>query len=124
MPDRVLVIDDDPSITQVISLLLKTHGFHTQVANSGQEGVDLVRASPPAAVILDLMMPGMDGWEVCSQLRTFSKVPILVLSAISDPTLIARARKAGANDYLIKPAPSELMISYLRKLIEQSRANL
>ena len=124
MSDRILLIDDDPTVTQVISILLKTHGFQVQISDSGQESINMVRESPPAAIILDLMMPGMDGWQVCRNVREFSKVPILVLSAVSDAKLVSEAHRAGADAYFVKPTPSDEIVSSLRKLIRKSKGNL
>lgn len=119
MPDHVLIIDDDVTITQVLSLLLKTHGFNVTVANSGKDGIQLIKTKSPQVVILDLMMPEIDGWEVCRQVRTFSNVPILVLSAVSEPKLMQQARQAGADDYLIKPVPSDLLVARLKALLQK-----
>ncbi len=75
---KVLMIDDDPAMTELVTLLLKTHGLDAYMANSGEEGLRLIRKISPDVVILDLMMPGMDGWQVCKQVRSFSNVPILI----------------------------------------------
>jgi DNA-binding response OmpR family regulator len=95
---KVLIIDDDPAMTELITLLLKTHGLDAYMANSGEEGLQMIHEISPEVVILDLMMPGMDGWQVCSQVRSFSAVPILILSALDSPGLVARALDGGADD--------------------------
>jgi two-component system response regulator ResD len=77
----------------------------------------------PDVIILDLMMPGMDGWQVCSQIRTFSSVPILILSALHSPGLVASALDAGADDYLVKPVPSGVLIAHLNKLTRRTDMN-
>lgn len=117
---RVLIVDDDVTITQVLSLLLNTHGYEVLTANSGKDGIQIIRSEAPQAVVLDLMMPDMDGWEVCRQVRTFSNIPILILSAVFDVKSLNEARQAGANDYLVKPVPSELLVSRLRTIIHQN----
>jgi DNA-binding response OmpR family regulator len=71
----------------------------------------------PDIVVLDLMMPDMDGWQVCQAIRSFSEVPILVLSAMVNSEAVSRAMQAGANDYLVKPAPLHSLTTHLRKLI-------
>ncbi len=79
---KVLTIDDDPALTELLTLLLRSRGHDAYMANSGEEGIRLIREISPDVVILDLMMPGMDGWQVCASVRSFSKVPILILSAL------------------------------------------
>lgn len=122
MPIRVLIIDDDPGMTELLTLLLDTHGFEATTANSGEEGVKLVRSTFPDVVILDLMMPGADGWQVCTQVRAFSNVPILIFSALDSPGMVASALDAGADDYLSKPVPSGVLIAHLNKLARRGAA--
>jgi two-component system KDP operon response regulator KdpE len=123
MPVRVLVIDDDPAMTELLALVLKAKGFEVLVANSGAEGVKSVCSSAPEVVLLDLMMPEMDGWQVCQKVRECSNVPIIVLSALDSPGMVASALDAGADDYLIKPVPSSVLIAHLRKLTRRVAKN-
>ena len=113
---KVLAIDDDPAMTELLMLLLKTHGFEVVTANAGEEGLELITTFFPHVVILDLMMPDMDGWQVCTAVRKFSTVPILIFSALDSPGLVASALDAGADDYLVKPVPSGVLIAHLNKL--------
>ena len=117
---KVLIIDDDPAMTELVTLLLKTHGLDAYMANSGEEGIHLINKLAPDVVILDLMMPGMDGWQVCSQVRSFSSIPILILSALDSPGLVARALDGGADDYLVKPVPSGVLIAHLNTLVRRA----
>jgi DNA-binding response OmpR family regulator len=116
----VLTIDDDTAITELFSILLRTYGFEVLTANSGKEGIQLVREKSPRLVLLDLMMPGMNGWEVCKAIRSFSNVPIIILSALDDPRMVASALDAGADDYLVKPVPSGVLIAHMKKLIRRT----
>ncbi len=116
MPTKVLAIDDDFAMTELLTLLLKTHGFDVITANSGMDGVKSVQEFSPDVVILDLMMPGMDGWQVCTAVRKFSSVPILIFSALDSPGMVASALDAGADDYLVKPVPSGVLIAHVNKL--------
>jgi len=116
MSIKVLAIDDDPAMTELLTLLLKTHGFDVVSANTGEEGIELIKTFSPNVVILDLMMPGMDGWQVCTAVRKFSTVPILIFSALDSPGLVASALDAGADDYLVKPVPSGVLIAHVNKL--------
>ncbi len=116
----VLTIDDDPAITELLSVLLKATGFDVLVANSGEEGVRLIREKLPRVVILDLMMPDMDGWQVCKAVRTFSSLPILILSALDDPSVVASILDTGADDYLVKPVPSAVLVAHINKLVRRT----
>ncbi len=122
MATTILAIDDDVAITELLAALLRTHGFEVLTANTGEEGLRLMREKNPQIVILDLMMPGMDGWQVCKAARTFTAVPILVLSALDDPSMVANALDAGADDYLVKPVPSAILIAHVNKLIRRTGA--
>jgi len=121
MPVKVLAIDDDPAMTELLILLLRTRGFEVFTANSGEEGIKKVRELNPDVLILDLMMSGVDGWEVCSKVRKFSTTPILILSALDTPGMVASALDAGADDYLIKPIPSSVLIAHLHNLARRAR---
>ena len=122
MNTKVLVIDDDVAITDLMSMLLKTHGFDVTTTNNGAEGVALVKEKSPHVIILDLMMPDMDGWQVCKAVRAFSNSPILILSAINDPRLVASILDAGADDFLVKPVPSGVLVAHVRKMMRQTGA--
>lgn len=119
---RVLVIDDDIDTTDLLKIILEPNAFEVFTANSGLEGVEMVRELTPDVVILDLLMPGLDGMGVCKEVRQFSQVPILVLSAVSKPGIVAEALNVGADDYLTKPMKSSVLIAHLKKLVRRSRA--
>lgn len=120
MPIKLLVIDDDTAVTELLALLLKSHGYDVMAVNSGEEGVIALREKNPDLIILDLMMPEMDGWGVCKAVRAFSTVPIIILSALNDPALIASILDAGADDYLTKPTPSSVLVAHVNKLVRRS----
>jgi DNA-binding response OmpR family regulator len=117
MPKTVLTIDDDTAITELLAMLLRTHGYEVKTANNGEEAI---KKLDPHVVILDLMMPGMDGWQVCKNVREFSNVPIVILSALDDPAMIASALDAGADDYLVKPVSSSILVAHLNRLIRRT----
>jgi DNA-binding response OmpR family regulator len=119
---KILVVDDDIEMTDLLKIILQPEAFTVYAANSGMEGIDLAHRLEPDVIILDLLMPGMDGWQVCKEIRAFSRVPILVLSAISKPGMAARALDAGADDYLLKPMTSSVLAAHLKKLVRRSRA--
>jgi DNA-binding response OmpR family regulator len=119
MAVEVLLIDDDPDLSIMLRTLLKGQDFQLRAVFSGEEGIEACEESPPDVVILDLLMPGMDGWEVCERIREASDVPILILSALGSPGSVARALDAGADDYLIKPVHASLLASRLRTLVRR-----
>jgi DNA-binding response OmpR family regulator len=120
MSTKILVIDDDVAITELLSMLLRTHGFDVIVTNSGADGIHLVEETIPNVVLLDLMMPDKDGWQVCKAIRAFSNIPILILSAINDPSVVASVLDAGADDFLVKPVPSGVLVAHIRKMVRQT----
>jgi two-component system KDP operon response regulator KdpE len=120
MPIKILIIDDDLAITELLNMLLRTHGFDVITSNSGVEGVQFAQEKLPQVVLLDLMMPDMDGWQICKAIRLFSNMPILILSAINDPRMVASVLDVGADDFLVKPVPSSVLVAHLRKMVRQT----
>lgn len=119
---RVLVVDDDAAMTEMLRLVLEPDAFEVNVSHSGLEGIEAVRQFNPEVIILDLSMNDMDGWQVCKEIRAFSQVPILVLSAISKPGMVAKALDEGADDFLLKPMTSSVLIAHLKRLAWRARA--
>ena len=117
---KVLVIDDDPAMTDLLKILLEAVSSSVCTANTGVEGIALAKSIDVDAIILDLMMPEMDGWQVCKAVRDFSSVPILILSALDSPGMVAAALDAGADDYLIKPVTSSVLFAHLTKLVRRN----
>ena len=124
---RVLCIDDEPGVIELITLILKPQNIQVEGANSGPEGLDVMRQNPPDAVLLDIMMPDMDGWEVYRQMKEDDKlkdIPVIIVTArnSSFEEIIARER-AGVNDYVTKPfVPNDLRGS-LSKVLELEDGN-
>lgn len=107
---RVLVCDDEPQILRALKVILRDAGYEAVPADDGEEALDLAAVKPPAAAIIDLMLPDMDGVEVTKRLREWSEMPIIVLSAVGEEEAKVRALAAGADDYVTKPfGPSELV---------------
>jgi len=113
---KIVSIDDDPSITKLIRILLGLYGMQVSTANSGREGLELVRSEAPDLVLLDIMMPEMNGWQVCEAIRSFSEVPIIVFSALGSPQEIDKAMKMGFDDFLEKPSSAEILVEHIQKL--------
>jgi len=118
----VLVIDDDVAMTEMLKAILEPKAFEVMTAKTAEEGISAAKIRNPDVVVLDLYMQEVDGWQVCRSIRQFSKVPILVLSALNKPGAVAQALDEGADDYLIKPVPSGVLIAHLKNLIRRSRA--
>jgi two-component system KDP operon response regulator KdpE len=108
--ERVLVCDDEPQIVRALKVVLRDAGFETIPAETGEEALDRASVRPPDAAIIDLILPDIDGVEVCRRLREWSSVPIIVLSAVGEEDEKVRALEAGADDYVTKPfGPAELI---------------
>jgi two-component system, OmpR family, KDP operon response regulator KdpE len=107
---RVLVCDDEPQILRALKVILRDAGYQPVLAISGEEALNQAAVKPPAAAILDLMLPDIDGVEVTKRLREWSEMPIIVLSAVGEEEAKVRALAAGADDYVTKPfGPPELV---------------
>ncbi len=117
---KLLVVDDDWAVTDMLSTLLRLQGFEVATANRGTDCLAQVREKMPDLILLDLMMPDMDGWAVCREIRLSSNVPILILSALNDPLKIASILDAGADDYLTKPIASSLLLARINRLLKRS----
>ena len=107
---RVLVVDDEQQILRALRVILREAGFEALPASTGEEALDVAALQPPDAGIIDLLLPDMDGVEVCRHLREWSQMPLIVLSAVGDEDAKVRALAAGADDYVTKPfGPRELV---------------
>jgi DNA-binding response OmpR family regulator len=107
---RVLIVDDEPRIVKFLQVKLKSSGYEVLSAGSGKEALELVQAQEPDIVVLDIVMPGMDGLETLKQIRTVSGVPVIILSARRENAEKIKGLKLGADDYLAKPfSPDELV---------------
>lgn len=110
MPERILAVDDDPLLLQLIEQTLQKGGYEVILASAGQEGLQLLAERRPHLVVLDIMMPNVDGWEICRRIRKVSTIPIIMLTARGSHSDIVRGLEAGADDYLVKPFhPDELL---------------
>jgi two-component system KDP operon response regulator KdpE len=123
MSIKVLVIDNDAAVTATYKDGLPAQEFEVFVANSSLEGINMAHQIQPDVVVLDLMMPQMSGWEVCRTIRTFSQVPVLIISAVVTSEGVMQALEEGANDYIVKPVPLGVLASRLKRLVRQARIN-
>ena len=108
--DLILIVEDDPNIASLVAKYLRDAGFDTQVVHDGREALAFVQRQAPDFVVLDLMLPGMDGREVCREIRRSSDVPVLMLTAREEETDRIAGFALGADDYVVKPfSPRELV---------------
>lgn len=118
---RILVVDDDPSVTSVLKRGLSYEGYQVVAASTGREALDLALSLPPDLVILDIMMPGMDGLEVCRRLRAADQaLPILMLTAKDETSDQVRGLETGADDYVVKPFSFEVLLARVRALLRRT----
>jgi len=107
MKDKILVIDDEETTTQLIGILFERRGFEVVKSHSAEEGLRAAYRHQPDLVLLDIMMPDMDGWEVCKRLREMSDIPIIFLTACDQTRDVVRGLEMGADDYILKPFNQE-----------------
>ncbi len=120
-PDqRILVVDDEPAILRALTSALTARGYLVRQAVNGQTAIDIVAADPPDAIVLDLRLPDIDGVEVCRRVRTWSSVPIIVLSADGLDQRKVDALDEGANDYVTKPYSTPELLARLRAVLRSS----
>ncbi len=125
MPERILIIDDEEATVQLISILLEKRGFETIKAYRAEEGLRKAYRFQPDLILLDIMMPDMDGWEVCRRLRDMSDVPIIFLTARGDIRDIVKGLELGSDDYILKPYDNDELIARVRAHLRRSpRPNL
>ena len=111
---RVLVVDDDPSLAEMLTIVLRGEGFEPHVVSSGDKAMAAFRQHRPDVVLLDLMLPGMDGIDVCKALRAESGVPIVMLTAKTDTIDVVVGLESGADDYVMKPFKPKELVARIR----------
>ena len=116
---RVLVVDDDPKILSMMRRVLEVDGYEVQTAGDGDAALDIVRRDPLDLMILDVMLPGSNGFEVCRTVRRESAVPILMLTARDEPVDKVTGLDCGADDYVVKPFDTDEMMARVRALLRR-----
>lgn len=116
---KLLLIDDDQMITGPLARTLRESGYHVLVANNGKIGLELAQSEQPDIVILDVLMPEMDGWEVCQALRQRSAVPILMLTALGEEIDRILGLELGADDYLTKPFSTRELKARIKAMLRR-----
>ncbi|WP_110182699.1 MtrAB system response regulator MtrA [Nocardioides solisilvae] len=116
---RVLVVDDDASLAEMLTIVLRQEGFDSQMVTRGDEALAAFRSYRPDVVLLDLMLPGRDGIDVCKEIRGESGVPIVMLTAKSDTIDVVLGLESGADDYVIKPFKPKELVARIRARVRR-----
>jgi DNA-binding response OmpR family regulator len=119
--ERILVVDDEPRYLRLIRFNLETEGYRVVCAKTGEEGLAAVARQLPDMVVLDIMLPGRDGFEVCSQIREFSEVPIIMLTARGAEEDKVRGLNLGADDYVVKPFSARELLARVEAVFRRAR---
>ena len=119
MAKTVLVVDDDPSLAEMLTIVLRQEGFDSRMCLRGDEAVEAFRDYKPDVVLLDLMLPGRDGIDVCKEIRTESGVPIVMLTAKGDTVDVVVGLESGADDYVVKPFKPKELVARIRARVRR-----
>ncbi len=120
MRGRVLVVDDDTALAEMLGIVLRGEGFDTSFCADGAQALEMFRASRPDLVLLDVMLPGRDGIEVCRQIRAESGVPIVMLTAKTDTVDVVLGLESGADDYVVKPFKPKELVARVRARLRRT----
>jgi DNA-binding response OmpR family regulator len=121
MGDRILLVDDEPRYVRLMEANLSTEGYQVLKAYNGQEAVDIVADQMPDLVILDIMMPVLDGFAACERIREFSNVPIIVVTAKGEERDRVRGLDLGADDYIVKPFSATELLARVRAVLRRAQ---
>ncbi|MBE5766893.1 MAG: response regulator transcription factor [Clostridiales bacterium] len=116
---RILVVDDDPNISQLIQLYLTREGYEVETSDRGDKALEKFKSNPPNLILLDLMLPGMDGMMVCREVRKLSNIPIIMLTAKDDTFDKVLGLELGADDYMVKPFEMKELIARIKAVLRR-----
>jgi len=117
---NIMVVDDEKNICELIRLYLEKEGFAVTIANNGSDAIAMIRQNRPDLVLLDIMMPVIDGWEVCRQVREFSQVPIIMLTAKGETFDKVMGLDLGADDYIVKPFDTKEVVARVKAVLRRT----
>jgi DNA-binding response OmpR family regulator len=120
LKNRILVIDDDLTFQQNLADILRNLGYDVDVASTAVEGLQRAYGSKPDLIILDVMLPGMDGWQTCQRFREMSNVPIIMLTALGSEENVVKGLELGADDYLVKPVTMKELGARVKALLRRA----
>jgi two-component system, OmpR family, KDP operon response regulator KdpE len=124
VPDTILVVDDDLATLWLLSTLLKHNGFEVVTTHVPEESLRLAQSQPPDLVLLDVMMPDIDGWEVCRRLREFTNVPVIFLTAKDTIPDVVKGLEIGGDDYIIKPFDNHELVARIKAHLRRRKAEV
>lgn len=117
---KVMIVDDDKNICELLRLYFEKEGFKTVIANDGQTALDISKTEKPDLILLDIMMPDLDGWQVLREIRKYSEVPIIMLSAKGETFDKVLGLELGADDYIVKPFDSKEVVARVKAVLRRS----
>lgn len=120
MAAKILVVDDDPAINEMLTIVLEAEGFHTSTVTDGAEAVGAFHSFDPDLILLDLMLPGMNGIDICREIRKESGVPIVMLTAKTDTVDVVLGLESGADDYITKPFKPKELVARIRARLRRT----
>lgn len=123
MQYKILIVDDDENICELLRLYLKKDGFETIVANDGRQAVEYAKMHNPDLILLDIMLPLLDGWQVCREIRKSSEVPIIMLTAKGETFDKILGLELGADDYITKPFETKEVVARIKAVLRRSNDN-
>ena len=118
--EKILVVDDDPNICELLRLYLEKEGYAVEIVNDGMSAVETFQSTQPDLVLLDIMLPKLDGWQVCREIRRFSDKPIIMLTAKGETFDKVLGLELGADDYVVKPFEAKEVVAVLRRTANSS----
>mgnify|MGYP001623159612 CR=1 FL=1 len=117
--EKILIVDDDPNICELLRLYLNKEGYQTLIAHNGETALELFKMENPALVLLDVMMPRVDGWEVCRRIRSAGETPVIMLTAKGETFDKVLGLELGADDYVVKPFDSKEVVARIKAVLRR-----
>ncbi len=117
---KVLLVDDDVELCGLLKMMLSQYGLAVEVAHNGAEGLQKAYETNPDLIVLDIMMPQLDGWETCQRIRQMCEVPIIIMSALNRQDAIIRGLNLGADDFICKPVTPEALLARIRAVVRRA----
>lgn len=121
--ERILIVDDDNNICELLRLYLEKDGFQTDIVTDGIKAIEVFNSVNPDLVLLDIMLPGMDGWQICREIRKSSQTPIIMLTAKGETFDKVLGLELGADDYITKPFETKEVIARIKAVLRRASAN-
>ncbi len=119
--ETILIVEDDPNTASLVATYIQREGFKPVISHDGVKALKLARVKHPLLVVLDVMLPGMDGWEICKQLRQFSDVPVIMLTAREEEIDRVLGLSLGADDYVVKPFSPRELVARIKAILRRVR---